>query len=237
METKHKNILIAGLLAVVLVMAVGYAAFATQLEVEGTANITSKWDVHFDKANQAATDVTAYNGFTSSTITNDASCASTTATPCGKITYDAGSDSPLTADIYANLKQPGDKITFSLRIVNAGTIGAQSAKPSLSGSGFTIVDTGEPQTAKKGHILFTVSQPASTTLAASGNTTMQVTAEFVDDVAARCEKDGSTIEAADSAACTTAGGEWKTATTGNMNAEEIDSAGALKITLNYSQAS
>ena len=48
MESKNKNILIASLLAVVLVMAVGYAAFVQQLTISGTAEITSTWNVHFD---------------------------------------------------------------------------------------------------------------------------------------------------------------------------------------------
>ena len=46
MDTKNKNVLIGGLLAIVFVMAVGYAAFATQLNITGSANVTSTWDVH-----------------------------------------------------------------------------------------------------------------------------------------------------------------------------------------------
>ena len=46
METKHKNALIGALLAVVFVMAVGYAAFAQQLTINGSASISSSWDVH-----------------------------------------------------------------------------------------------------------------------------------------------------------------------------------------------
>ena len=49
MEGKNKNILIGTLLAVVFVMAVGYAAFAQQLTINGTATINSSWDVHFDQ--------------------------------------------------------------------------------------------------------------------------------------------------------------------------------------------
>ena len=49
MESKHKNILIGTLLAVVFVMAVGYAAFAQQLQINGTATINSTWDVHFNQ--------------------------------------------------------------------------------------------------------------------------------------------------------------------------------------------
>ena len=46
MNKNRKNIIIGGLLALVLVMAVGYAAFATNLNITGTSTIDSKWDVH-----------------------------------------------------------------------------------------------------------------------------------------------------------------------------------------------
>ena len=45
MESKHKNALIGALLAVVFVMAVGYAAFAQQLTINGSAEINSSWDI------------------------------------------------------------------------------------------------------------------------------------------------------------------------------------------------
>ena len=49
--SKQKNLLIGGLLAIVLIMAVGYAAFATQLNINGTANIDSSWCVGFKNTN------------------------------------------------------------------------------------------------------------------------------------------------------------------------------------------
>ena len=54
MENKNKNVLIGALLAVVFVMAVGYAAFAQQLTINGTSTITSKWDVHMEDGNTKA---------------------------------------------------------------------------------------------------------------------------------------------------------------------------------------
>ena len=46
METRYKNLLIGGLLSLILVMAIGFSAFATQLNINGPSNITSSWDVH-----------------------------------------------------------------------------------------------------------------------------------------------------------------------------------------------
>ena len=40
-----KNIIMGTLLIVILLMAVGYSAFATQLNINGTAEITGEWNV------------------------------------------------------------------------------------------------------------------------------------------------------------------------------------------------
>ena len=44
-QGKKRNIIIGSLCAVVLLMAVGYAAFQTVLNIQGTSNITSSWNV------------------------------------------------------------------------------------------------------------------------------------------------------------------------------------------------
>ena len=44
----HKSSVIMVLLAVVLIMAIGYAAFAQQLTINGSAEISSTWDVHIE---------------------------------------------------------------------------------------------------------------------------------------------------------------------------------------------
>ncbi len=162
MEAKNKNILIGGLLAIVLVMAVGYAAFATQLNINGTAQITSSWDVHFDETKTSGAGV----------IDATAGLSGATA-PTGTISY---GDNNLTATLNANLNQPGDKVVYTLTIENAGTLSAKSATPSL-----TLTDgqvTG--LTATKGHIKFTVTKPTPATIDADGTATMTVTAEYTD---------------------------------------------------------
>ena len=40
-----RNIIIAALLVAVLTMSIGYAAFATTLNINGNAEITGTWDV------------------------------------------------------------------------------------------------------------------------------------------------------------------------------------------------
>jgi len=219
MEARNKNILIGGLLAIVLVMAVGYAAFATNLQINGTAEITSSWDVHFNSSAQVSGDVDPTKTFSGGQL------------PTGTLTYASG-DAPLSATVSASLNQPGDQVVFTLRIINAGTLPAIAATPTLSGASFTI----DGMVATQGHIKFTVAGPStSTPLAANnGTTTMTVTAEFIDTneaVAAHCDGAAGATEEA----CEDAGGTWVPATegtTGNMTGE---TSGDLTITLNYTQ--
>ena len=111
MESKHKSALIGALLAVVLVMAVGYAAFAQTLTINGSANVSSKWDVHMDNSGASYTP-------TSTMGTN----------PTGSVNVESGG---LTATFSANFTSPGDKITFTIPIVNAGTLNAKLSKSQL----------------------------------------------------------------------------------------------------------
>ena len=94
MENKNKNVLIGALLAVVFVMAVGYAAFAQQLTINGTAEITSKWDVHMEDGSTKA--VAGVTGATA---------------PTGTLTV---ADGGLKADFTASLVSPGDTVTFTV---------------------------------------------------------------------------------------------------------------------------
>jgi len=133
MESKHKNALIGALLAVVFVMAVGYAAFAQQLTINGTAEITSNWDVHFDIANDAqktpvcsspfnnnTTQCSSEGQYTAAHPTGGAA-AQALVLPYGKIVYDNTPQAPLVANIKVELVQPGDSVTFTLKPKNFGT--------------------------------------------------------------------------------------------------------------------
>jgi len=102
METKNKNALIGGLLAIVFVMAVGYAAFATQLNINGTANITSSWDVHIKSL--------------------------TAGTPVGTATSrsaDVVEGNPLEVEFETELLAPGDSLTYTVEVENSGSLPAK----------------------------------------------------------------------------------------------------------------
>ena len=168
MESKHKNALIGALLAVVFVMAVGYAAFATTLTINPTATITEQednWNIHYD------TTKTTGAGVIDAT-TGDGG----TAAPTGSISFDGTGQ---TATINATLNQPGDTVKFTLTIKNDGTINATLADPVISEVAEDTND--EPLIVQEGNIIFTVTRPQSSTLAGGAETTMTVTATFDND--------------------------------------------------------
>ena len=109
-QKKKNNIIIGSLCAVVLLMVVGYAAFATQLNITGTGKITSNWNI-------LITDIQTKN------IVGGASNASD---PTGKGT--------LTATFKTNLVSPGDSIEYDITVSNQGTLNAVLEKITLSDS-------------------------------------------------------------------------------------------------------
>ena len=99
MESKHKNALIVALLAVVLVMAVGYAAFQSQLKITGTSNIGSNFLVRI-------------TGIQSNVQSGSASNAV-------KPSY-----TDTTATFKTNLVSPGDSMKYDITVANEGNIDA-----------------------------------------------------------------------------------------------------------------
>lgn len=158
MNAKTKNALIGGLLAIVFVMAVGYAAFAQQLTINGTASVTSNWDVHFDQSK--TNDLVASAGVSGATD------------PTGNISFGGAHSATLTA----NLVQPGDTVTFTLTVKNGGNIAAALAEPTVTMDGD---ESDEALIAKKGNIQFTVTSPTPNQINENETATMTVKAEFI----------------------------------------------------------
>ena len=103
MNNKVQNILL-GVLAVGLIgITVAYATLSQQLKINGTAKVASaKWDVHF--ANMSTGAKTGY-----------AEIATT-----GKLT----ASGTTVSGNFGTLKAPGDSITYTFDIENAGDINA-----------------------------------------------------------------------------------------------------------------
>jgi len=99
-NNKNKYVILGSLCALVLILATTYSLFQSVLNVKGTTNINSSWDVKI-------TDVTK------GTVTGDAEEAS-------KPTW-----GNLSASIAANLFQKGDSIEYEVTVTNNGTLDAK----------------------------------------------------------------------------------------------------------------
>lgn len=95
----EKNILIGILLVAIMVMSVGYAAFASTLTINGTATISGSWDVE---------------------ITGIESSFVGTATNASAPTY-----TKTTTTFDTTLMAPGDSATYTITVKNKGNIAAK----------------------------------------------------------------------------------------------------------------
>lgn len=102
-----KQVIIGSLCAAILFMVVGYTAFSNILNIKGTTNISSNWDVKI-------TNVESRN------IVGNASNN-------GNPVWDG-----LTATFKAHLVSPGDSITYDITVTNLGSVNAQLDKITLS---------------------------------------------------------------------------------------------------------
>ena len=90
-----------GLLILVMLIGVVYAALRTGLNINGTTHLqNTRWDVHFEN----------YQATTNSTVTP----STAPSTPSG--------EKPTTVSYEVTLTNPGDTYEFTLDVVNSGTI-------------------------------------------------------------------------------------------------------------------
>ena len=106
-NNKKRNIIIGSLCAVVLLMAVGYAAFQTVLNIQGTSNITSSWNVKITKVESKNIVGTASNN--------------------GDPSFEE-----LSATFKTSLQAPGDSIEYDITVTNAGNLDAKLDEITLS---------------------------------------------------------------------------------------------------------
>ncbi len=108
-ERKRRKIVIGALCSVLLLMAVGYAAFAANLNIKGSTNISSSWDVRI-------TNITSKN------VVGGAS------------NLENPSYTNLTATFKTNLVSPGDSIEYDITVTNNGNIDAILDKITITDS-------------------------------------------------------------------------------------------------------
>ena len=158
-----RNYVIVGLLLLVLFMTVGFAAFSTSLQINGTAGISTNWCVGFDNTKTSTYEITKGK--------------STGTTPSATMGYDGTACSstyvPI-ANLGATFYQPGDKVEYTLTIANKGSVDAAIESITVDGASVT-----SNQTKQKGNIIWKVYMPEEVVLSANtGTTTMVVSAEF-----------------------------------------------------------
>ena len=98
-NTRQRNYIILGLCSILLVMAAGYAAFRSQLTINGTSNISSEWKV-------LITDIQSEVLAGEATDVEEPSHTDTTAT------------------FKTNLVSPGDSMQYTVTVENRGNIDA-----------------------------------------------------------------------------------------------------------------
>ena len=96
---QRNNIIIASLCAILVLMGIGYAAFASQLKINGTSSISSNFSVLITNI-ESGSIVGGASNATEPTHTNT------------------------TATFSTNLVSPGDSITYTITVANQGTIDA-----------------------------------------------------------------------------------------------------------------
>jgi len=179
----NKNLIIGGLIAIVCIMAVGYAAFNTVLTINASSSIDSRWDVKYDTSASATTNYVVTNGVGGTTMPNTSVSGSNTD---AVISF----NDDMTARLTAHLYQPGDKMVFTLTVRNEGNIPANLSKSSITPNGCVV----SGNTCSNGIVKYTVGNyyncqnknESKTTLAAKKNSTVDtacidVTSEFLND--------------------------------------------------------
>ncbi len=104
MKSKKNNLIIIGLCSILVLMGIGYAAFSSQLNITGTSNITSTWDVRITN------------------IESELHGAEDIEEP----SYD--NTNGLYASFSTGLKRPGDYALYTVTIENRGSVDARIEK-------------------------------------------------------------------------------------------------------------
>ena len=118
-ERNKRTYLMIGLCAVLVVMVVGFAAFSSQLQINGTSEITSNWDVRITKIEK---------------IIPSGSSATDVSSECSESGTPKQCNDGLTATVSANLVSPGDSITYRIEVTNKGSLNAVLNRINLNDS-------------------------------------------------------------------------------------------------------
>lgn len=104
-----KALSIVALFAAVIALTVAFAALSRTLTINGTAEFSGNWDIHFENLSTVA-------------LTGD---ASETTAPTIKAHGTTGIANTEISNYEVKLMKPGDSVTYTFDVVNDGTINAK----------------------------------------------------------------------------------------------------------------
>ena len=134
MRSDRKRTILFIIILLVMSMGIGYAFLTTTLNIDGTSDIYSaSWDVHFENAEEFTGDGFDGGYFINQSIPNDQILIPATIESNG-----------LSIDFHVRLKEPGERYTFTVDAVNAGTINAEVESINYYLNGTNINDITDP---------------------------------------------------------------------------------------------
>ena len=109
-----KVVVLVALIAMIVVVGVGFAAFTTTLNINGTAKVeASSWNVHFaDLGNGMVTTNTQTGIASTATVVTEPTLTDTTIN-----------------DWDVTFKTPGDSVSYEFNVVNDGSFDARMTSP------------------------------------------------------------------------------------------------------------
>ena len=165
-QRQKRTYIIIALSIILLLMGVGYAAFSSMLNINGTASISNSWCVGFD--------ITKTNTYTVK------KGIETGQTPTGTMNYTGNAceiNYKPNASLASAFYQPGDEIEYTLTIKNKSSVTAAIKSIVINGNESVSSDW----THTDGNISYKVFMPEDTTLDSNEETTMKVITKFQDD--------------------------------------------------------
>ena len=114
-RNKKRKIVIYSLLGVLMLMAVGYASFTSQLKIKGSSKVTSNWDVEITNITKGTFSGSAEEAIVDGVKVDPTCSDSGTPKLCNK----------LTADINVDLYEANDSAEYDITISNKGDIDAK----------------------------------------------------------------------------------------------------------------
>ncbi len=109
-ERKIKTLSLVALIVAVIGLTVAFAALSQTLTINGTAKVnTATWDIHFESLSEAS-------------LTGDASVTTAPTINVGK--DEAAKPNTDISNFEVVLTKPGDSVTYTFDVTNAGTIDA-----------------------------------------------------------------------------------------------------------------